>query len=71
MSLIPSIELDGASGFLLILAVVGMVVLWFYATAVLSFALGAVLFILALFALYYALVRVDKFLRNGRRRAKP
>jgi len=66
MSLIPSIELDGASGFLLVLAVVGILVLYVYATALFSFLLGAGLFLIALILLYYALVRIDRFLRHGR-----
>lgn len=66
MSLIPSIELDGASGFLLLFGVIGIAILYIYATALFSFLLGAGLFALALVLAYYALVRLDQFLRHGR-----
>lgn len=68
MSLIPSIELDGASGFLLLFGLIGIVVIYVYATALFSALLGGALFLIALAILYYLLVRLDSLLRHGRGR---
>lgn len=65
MSLIPSIELDGVSGLLVIGAVIGILLVWYYATAFLSFAIGSAAVLLLLVVAYYVLVRIDRLLRGG------
>lgn len=68
MGWLPEIELDGFTGLLVILALVAFVWAVIYTSgALLTLGVWAVIVILALIIIYYAVVRVDKLLRGGYR----
>lgn len=66
MGWVPQVELDGFTGFLVVLFILGM--LWaliFTSGAIVTLGLWALILVVALLLLYYLVINLDRKLRGG------